>query len=352
MKITSYQKSYLWSAIYALILCAGFSNPGGVARAEKSEPQTDAKGKKIIFPEIEVTAPTIVAPNEIFSILYRTRPATPVKMHPDITVESKNGENIQKSSIELIGTEVTGSWGKKACALKVPGDYRINLRFSQQDASSTTKSISVKVLSSSEQEQIIGATPWVLPEDGIYLSPDALTKWSDIPEVQREQIALKRKTFTPLLPVPGNENEWWLTEAWNEISSIFQLQWLPERNMLNAFENAARSSRDRVAYAAYERNNCRIIFQSEIGKQSWIYIEHPAKTTLSQNALQVENILPKSLLLQARGQTNTAGSTAFISRTFSRYRALQADGPTEHVRVLLIHIIQPSQINLQMSSYE
>jgi len=325
--------------IFCALLLFGFN---GYSKAGAEEvPQLPVQ--KVVMPDIMVTAPALVAPGEPFLIMYRTRPVTPVRIRLEAEVETRREETTEFTRIKLEGPDLTASSGKRQCVLKAPGVHYLTLTFSRENAGTIKKKISIKVLNTEELQKMAGATSWTLPDKAIYISPGAETKWSEVPNEKREQIRLEPKTFAPLKPVPEGENEWWPIEAWNEISSMLHLEWLPERNMVMAFENAARPSRDRVAYAAYIRNNYRIIFQTEIGRQSWIYIERPANLNVSKNAAQIENILPDSLLLPG---------TSFVARAFNRHRALKPDGTMESVHILLIHITQPSQVHLKMPGYK
>jgi hypothetical protein len=284
--------------------------------------------------------------------MYRTRPITPVALTTPITARIEG--SLQPLQLNLEGETLTAPAGRRQCVLKTSGTHQLTLTFTRLGGGTSKQAVRVRVLSPQETQKLSGAMVWALPEKAIYLLPGAEAKWSETPEAKREQIRLERPTFAPLKPQHEGEDEWWRLRAWNELVSLLRSEWLPSIEMLNVFENAARPSLDRVAYVAYMRGNYRVIFISEIGKQAWIYIEQPSSTTPSlpqPQEILAADLFPTTAQSTPQAKITSFPETSFASRTFRRYHALTAEGPSEPVHIRLIHVVQPSQLNLKLPGY-
>ena len=314
--------------------------------APKRIPRVSEMGAK----NVEVLAPTWVEANKPFPVMYRTRPNKLLTLSLRAKAQIR-GES-QSFPVDLLGVTQTSPAAHKQVVLKTPGIHHLTLTFATNEGATFEQTLDIKVLSPQESAATTDVSPWVLPDKAIYFLRTPTAKWNKVPIDQQESIRLERTTFAPLKPEPEYEDEWWRLSAWNEIANTLRVAWLPPRDMIQVFENAARPSLDRVAYAAYTCKGYNLIIMSEIGKQSWVYIEQPKLSLQGRTFLQLRDVLAPSLLQSKKTSSNeVAPSASFMMRPFRRYRSLTPHGAAKPVRILFIHIGQPSQVRLISPTY-
>jgi hypothetical protein len=318
-----------------------------------NDAQLAPRGPQIAPPEVDVIAPAVVAVRQLFPILYAYRSPDwrPRQLFLSDRVEDQVLGQPAAPSAHLSGQlPENARAGRTPGRLDVPGLHDLTLTFISDTGLVFNKPLRLRALDAADTPALAGGEAWLLPEKAIYFVPKSDTRWEAIPEAQREEIRLEHRSLER--PNTARAREWQQLAAWNDWAQLLRPEWLPPQNVVQVFKNGARPNYPPVAYASYVKNNRRLILMSEVGMQSWLYLEQPATASTSPTGLT-------SVLLPGLNQPASEGNgqpvsprVSFMARRFERQRALKASGPYEPIRILLIHLGEPAQVSFNQLGYE
>ena len=308
-------------------------------------------GPVVAVPETDVIAPAIVPLNQSFPLLFRTPRSVLLSVAPNADDVAAGQDNPVPMAIE--GAARLSPEERMSAVLKTAGKHQLRLTFVTAGSVVFQKSLSVYVLTEQESLQQQKIKGWDLPDKTIYLSPQPDDKSGTIAQSKVEPIGLNQG-LEPLKPEPALSREFWELRAWNELSGVLNTEWLPPRDLIKMFVNATNPTIEYVAWVAYKRDNYQIMIQSEVGKQIWIYLEQP------DNLLQQAEspLLPKGLIASDLARPIIYGDgeitfprSSWTVRSIRGNRSLIHEGPSQPVRVFLIHFHQPGQVHLNFPTY-
>lgn len=294
---------------------------------------------------VEVTIPAVVTAGEEFPLIYRATPKDGVRLEPTFATKSKEGRIGQG---RVVSTPMTASRWIHQAVITEAGYYLLTFEFKNHGGRTLQATARTKVRPAVEMKALFIGKKWELPRGNLYLSPQKAATWNDVAPAEREIIGTERTFFSPMLEQTDYDTTWWPLRAWNELHEMLQPDFVPPLSLVTARFSEWQTPRHPVAYAAWSQNGFNVIYQSEIGESAWFYIEAPA----DKPAPLLSAIFQSTLLKSPLAVENSAlDAQAFGARSLVRYRATTPSAPLEEVRVWLIQIRQPAELNLRFPGY-
>lgn len=335
-----------------------------IDEALQNDQKLAPRAPQVVMPTVQVLAPAVVPDNELLSVLVTTRGSKIMSLSGPLIislVQRADDEVAGRAAeiVNIIDNFAMDSQGNPKMVLLSPGLHTLTFHFVTYSAVIFDQKFTTRVLTPEETLAFntMPAQAWQLPPQGIELFP-ALADGNETAATTGETISLQPKSLRPF--DSSGEAAFWRLRAWNELARVLSLRWLPPLEMLQVAVNGNRLPYREVAYASYTRNGSQIIVMSEIGRQTWIYVEQPdpvpatAKTITSTELLQPELTRMPTLENQSALSANEVSfPLSTLTRTLSmrRKNAADANAPQESVRVTLIHATSSSLLNLNSPGY-
>lgn len=284
------------------------------------------KGTVVPTPEVELIAPQRVALGSTVPIKYKSKKTMLIRTEPDPRLHLEGEFHFDAREL---------------------GEQTAEFVFASSKNVMFTKSLTIEVVPPEELSLPGTIEAWDWPGHRLYFTRTPEQEWSAISSSQQEWLNLRHSTFGPL-----RDAEDWKRKALNDLAGLVQGRWLPTMETIQAYENCARPTREKVYYASFKTEGYNVIYMGTIGKGFLLYIEQP--DLLPEGHKQpAEDVLRDDLL---QSETNDRGETSyprvqFMVRTFDRYRAYQPEGPYEPVHILLADVRFSNELNLKFPGY-
>ena len=289
--------------------------------------------------------PAVVTAGEPFPVVYRATPKSGVRNETTFATKSKEGKIGQG---KIVSETITASRWIHRAVIQEAGYYLLSFEFKNHGERMLGATARTKVRPKSEMDALFTAKAWDLPRGSLYFSDSNAASWNAAPPTQRDIIAFERPGFAPMLEQVDYDTTWWPLSAWNELHETLQPDWVPPLSRITTRFSNWGTIRNPVAYASWSQGGFNFLLQSEIGKQSWFYIEAANGQALPDLSSIFGSPLVQSPLARKGAQEDTK---SFSVRVLTRFRATAPDAPLQETKFWLVHIRSGEQLSLRFPGY-
>lgn len=306
------------------------------------------RGPRVPIPSVEVALPEAAVAGRQVEISFKATHGGQVRLCHTVSCRV-DGQPMALAPLDWDSSRLVTE-GTASVVFPKPGSYELALHFAGELNAMFTRSVTVNVIGPQDMTPS-GISQWLSPGREFYFLRQTRQQWAAAPNHQREWLQLRRGTFEYIKEPAGMQEK-----ALAELRQYIQSRWLPDElaPLLHVARNWSRPGGHTCFYASYKLpQGYNVALMGELGRQFWLYIEHPDPLPPAQQLLSAQRVLADDLLQadEAEADESSYPRAAFMVRTFRRYRAYKHDGPYERVRILFAHVQLPGQVNLRFPGY-
>lgn len=318
----------------------GISYADGVADKLKNDSKLAKLGNSnnVNMPDIQLAATYITSSDNPCMIIYRSSKG-PI-IHAVDSAVIRRDEIKSSQRVHLISVSGSSRFGVKHVDIHDSGSYTIALTFVSTDCIVFTKEVQTMVISERDKTNI-KINEWQLPQNRVYLYPIGDKSQNSTVE----SIVLQENTLGTLRTIDNEDALWYQLSAWNTLAHMLNYQYLPPVNMLKIYRDIAVPGEGIVAVASYSIQGVNNIVMSELGRQIWMYVEQPSHEDDIKSYLSLKDIVKNEDI------KDPITYNSFTARAIHRMRSTTNNDIRVPVRILLIHGVDPSRINLRYPGY-